>query len=120
MYIHTYTIGDMDAARALFTKCTEVNEHNAASWQAWGTMERQAGNREKAAALLERGLRASPKNTWVMQALALLEWERGNTQMVCLCVCVRARETLSLFLSLTRARKWRRGRVVYGLTTRHV
>jgi len=102
--------GDFDAARALFTKCTEVNEHNAASWQAWGTMERQAGNREKAAALLERGLRASPKNTW----------ERGNTQMVCLCVCVRARETLSLFLSLTRARKWRRGRVVYGLTTRHV
>ena len=79
----------MDAARALFTKCTEVNENNAASWQAWGTMERQAGNREKAASLLERGLRVSPKNTWVMQALALLEWERGNTEKVCVCVSAR-------------------------------
>jgi hypothetical protein len=80
--------GDSDAARALFKKCTgtqftcftsaevqiltlfwgggaDVNPNNAASWQAWGTMERKAGNTQQAATLLERGLRSSPKNTCV-------------------------------------------------------
>jgi len=71
-------LGHLQAARELFKKCTSVNSRNAASWQAWGTMERQAGNIDEAARLLSKGLRASPKNTWVMQALALLEWERGN------------------------------------------
>ena len=30
--------------------------------------------------MLQRGLRASPKNTWVLQALALIEWERGRVE----------------------------------------
>ena len=84
--------GDSDAARALFKKCTgtqftcftsaevqiltlfwgggaDVNPNNAASWQAWGTMERKAGNTQQAATLLERGLRSSPKNTCVIRML---------------------------------------------------
>jgi len=43
-------------------------------------MERQAGRIDEAFKLLARGVRANPKNTWVLQALALLEWERGNVE----------------------------------------
>lgn len=69
----------------------QLDDRNAAAWQAWGVFEAAEGNIDEARRLLEAGLRRAPKHEPLLHALARVEMKQTNYK--------RARRLLQLALT---------------------
>ena len=72
-------MGDsVEEVRPLLVKATHLAPNNPKPWQAWGLLEKQEGNFERARELFEQGIAADPHHAPLWQAWGLLEKEVGN------------------------------------------
>jgi len=54
--LYVAKLGDIDAARDLLRRATEVNKRHAAAWQAWGVLETRQGSAEDARKIFQEGI----------------------------------------------------------------
>ena len=74
-------MGDLGGARALLQRATERSPKHSPSWQAWGMLEAECGNVQKARQVFQQGVWACPKggNTVrILQSWAILEAREGR------------------------------------------
>ena len=82
------SLGDVDAARKLLRKGTEVDKRHAPLWQAWGVLETRQGNPHDARNIFQQGIWACAQLTGsqsgghrcarLWQAWGVLEAKEGN------------------------------------------
>ena len=57
------TLGDIESARNLLSRATEVDKRHAAAWQAWGVLETSHGNPEQGRIIFQQGIWACAQLT---------------------------------------------------------
>ena len=81
-------LGDLDSARSLLRRGTEINKRHAAVWQAWGVLETRHGYAEEARRIFQEGIWACGQLTGgqsggyrcarLWQAWGVLEAKEGD------------------------------------------
>jgi tetratricopeptide (TPR) repeat protein len=65
-------------ARELFKNILDFDNKSGRTYQAWGIMEKEAGNKNEARELFAKAIKAGDKHAPAYQAWAILEKEEGN------------------------------------------
>ena len=86
--LYVSTLGDVESARGLLSRATEVDKRHSAAWQAWGVLEMNHGNPEQARIIFQQGIWACAQLTGgqsggyrcarLWQAWGMLEAQEGD------------------------------------------